>query len=115
MNSPAPIKVTDLVTRSLDELANANRTTGEDAARHERKARIFSDLAGAQSAKTANIIAYLNSDRSTWSEADEEVVRVMLGLHVSGDAPGDGGAAELAPDDAPTDEPSYEIAEPTFA
>jgi len=91
MSTAAPIKVTDLVQKSLDELAHANSAHGEAAAQHERKAHIYQGLAGAQSAKTANIIAYLNSDRSTWSETDEEVVRIMLGLpSLSG---GEGGAS----------------------
>lgn len=90
----APIKVTDLVSKSLDELAAANANTGEVAVRHERKAHIYQGLAGAQSAKTANIIAYLNSDRSTWSETDEEVVRVMLGLHTRSDSEEGGSETE---------------------
>ena len=97
MSANAPIKVTDLVQKSLDELAHANSAVGEDAVRYERKATIYQGLAGAQSAKTANIIAYLNSDRSTWSATDEEVVRIMLGLPslAGGD---DGGAAEALPE-----------------
>lgn len=78
----APIKVTDLVAKSLESLekAESSKDAG-DASRLERRAHLYGELAGAQSAKTANIIAYLNSDRSTWSETDEAVVRVMLGLH----------------------------------
>lgn len=100
-----PIKVTDLVTRSLDEMTKANRAAPQEAARFERNASTFAELATAQSAKTANIIAYLNSDRSRWSKADEEVVRVMLGLPtIGGD---EGGADESAPE---TQAPSPEQA-----
>lgn len=108
MSAPAPIKVTDLVQKSLDELAHANGTTGEEALRYERKAHIYEGLAGAQSAKTANIIAYLNSDRSTWSETDEEVVRIMLGLpSLSGD---DGGTP--AADDERIQPPTPSVSGP---
>lgn len=83
MSAPAPIKVTDLVSKSLEELSIANTGSADPAtiARHERNAATYSELATAQSAKTANIIAYLNSDHSVWDPTDHAVVRVMLGLH----------------------------------
>lgn len=96
----APIKVTDLVAKSLDELAKSNSAQASaDIARFERNARVYADLAGVQSAKTANIISYLNSDRSKWSDTDEEVVRVMLGLHSldGGETDGEGGEDTVLP------------------
>lgn len=88
----APIKVTDLVSKSLESLSNADTATDPTVvARQERRATIYADLASAQSAKTANIIAYLNSDREKWSETDESVVRTMLGLP---SPEGDGGGEE---------------------
>lgn len=44
------------------------------------KAEVFARLAQAQQAKATNIINYLNSDRSRWSEEDEGFVRAYLGL-----------------------------------
>lgn len=112
----APIKVTDLVSKSLDSLAAAqNATDAVTVARHERNAEVYSRLATAQSAKTANILAYLNSDRSKWSEMDETVVRIMLGLH----ADDSGGGVDPDVDEEPVEpepEPTFgvEPAEPTF-
>lgn len=97
----APIKITDLVAKSLDALAKAEKSTPEEAARLERRAHLYGDLATAQSAKTANIIAYLNSDRQTWSKTDEEVVRVMLGLHQLGDDEGGSASIEQEPEPEP--------------
>lgn len=112
MSTTAPIKVTDLVQKSLDELAHANSASGELAAQHERKAHIYQGLAGAQSAKTANIIAYLNSDRSTWSVTDEEVVRIMLGLPShSGDATAGGSGQENTPEPESPTAPSAAMVE----
>jgi hypothetical protein len=75
------IKVTDLVTKSLDELGKAQSATEPAVVgRAMNASRIYADLAEAQGQKTANVIAYLNSDRSAWSETDEAVVRGMLGL-----------------------------------
>ena len=115
----APIKVTDLVTKSLDSLTAAqNATDPAQVARHERNAEVYSRLATAQSAKTANILTYLNSDREKWSETDELVVRVMLGLH-SADEPdnGDGGVDADVDDEPIEPEPTFgvESAEATVA
>lgn len=119
-----PIKVTDLVQKSLDMLNAAN--TSEDpkiASRHMQSARIFADLSESQGVKTANIIAYLNSDRSKWSETDESIVRTMLGLDRT--TPGDdtGGANEPLnvdtdpepPTAAVTDEASEAVEPDMFA
>jgi len=90
------IKVTDLVQKSLDALSAANQATDpQTASRHMQSARIFADLSESQGVKTANIIAYLNSDRSKWSETDEKVVRVMLGLSSLDGEEGDGGQETL--------------------
>lgn len=114
----SPIKVTDLVARSLTELDQADQANPLAAERHDAKAAIFSRLAQAQSMKTANVIAYLNSDRSKWSNVDESVVRAMLGLPSMGDdeeGEGDGGASEdqPAPDPTPSSFPDVTPVQPT--
>ncbi|SDH34528.1 hypothetical protein [Microbacterium sp. 77mftsu3.1] len=115
----SPIKVTDLVARSLSELDQAGRANPLAAERHDANAAIFSRLAQAQSMKTANVIAYLNSDRSKWSEEDEHVVRAMLGLpSMAGDEEDedDGGLAtedQPAPDPTPASFPDVTPVQPT--
>lgn len=43
-------------------------------------ALVIAHLVAAQQQKATNIIAYLNSDTSTWAAEDETVVRQYLGL-----------------------------------
>lgn len=113
MNTPAPIKVTDLVQKSLEALDAANSTKDEDeAVRLERKARVYEGLASAQSAKTANVIAYLNSDHSLWDPTDHRVVRIMLGLHDVGEDT-DGGTSVAEIDDQPVAPPSTTVVDET--
>jgi len=116
MSDANTIKVTDLVQKSLDALTAANQALDpQTASRHMQSARIFADLSESQGTKTANIIAYLNSDRTKWSETDEQVVRTMLGLHSLTPGDDDGGefVADLGIDVDPT--PTATVTEPEQA
>lgn len=70
MSTTAP---TDLVALSVETLRE-----GSDYS--VAVADVYARLAEAQQVKAGSIIAYLNSDRRRWSEADEAVVRSYLGL-----------------------------------
>ena len=110
------IKVTNLVQRSLDQLSAANQSDNpQTAARHMQSARIYADLSESQGTKTANIIAYLNSDRGRWSEDDEAVVRSMLGLHPLNAGPDNGGVPDEEPDTDPVPTPEVEQTVPAPA
>jgi hypothetical protein len=103
MSTPTIPKVTDLVQRSLDEHNRGQQASREghaaEAARLFESARLYADLAEAQGVKTANVIAYLNSDREKWSETDDQVVRSMLGLFAL-----DGSDTEPDPEPEPDEE-----------
>ncbi len=97
-------KVTDLVQKSLDELSKAQGAAdSHSAARFERNASTYAELATAQSVKTSNLIAYLNSDRRKWNSVDDAMVREMLGLpSLGGDSDGGEDSDTSPSDDAPT-------------
>ena len=97
-------KVTDLVAKALDQMTLADRATDpQTMARHEMRARVYSDLASAQSAKTANVISYLNLATTEWDPTDHAIVREMLGLPSLPGLPGsDGGdTVDLGTNDDP--------------
>lgn len=112
------IRVTDLVSKSLESLNQADHATDPSViGRREHRADTYAELATAQGIKTANIIAYLNSDRRSWSETDDAVVREMLGLPAIGG--GEGGTdADLdvvepvSPAPAAVEQPSVPVTPP---
>lgn len=109
------VKVTDLVAKSLEETSRSvAAAVPADADRHERKARIFADLATAQVTKTAAVISYLNSDRSKWSVADELIVRDMLGLPGGTDEGGTESGFDTAPEPEPEPEPDFSAPVPQY-